>query len=131
MATAKFIKILTAPNSGEEPISYDLNVVIITTGFTGDISYSSKELPKGAKLEGALLSLESDSAGGRITIIVEDKYENSASAETQIISFKSLLSDFSKNENLAANLKSTKENWNSIIGEEKKKDPIKDPIKGR
>lgn len=115
MATAKFIKILTAPNLGEEPISYDLNAVIIITGFTGDISYSSNELPKGVKIEKNLLSLESASAGG-ITIIVEDKYKNSASAETQIISFQLVLSDFSKNENLKKNSDTAKQSWNSIIG---------------
>lgn len=115
MATAKFNRTLTTPTDVEK-IEYDLNVVITTTGFIGKIGYSSKKLPNGVILEGNILGVYPEAAGNIVEITVSDDYKNSAFASTKIISFNSVLNDFSENENLKKNSDTAKESWNSIIG---------------
>ena len=130
MATAKFNRTLTAPTDVEK-IEYDLNVVITTTGFVDRIGYSSKKLPNGVELEDNILIVYPEAAGNTIEIRITDDYKNSAFASTKIITFESVLSDFSKNKSIDEKLSKTKQSWNSVIGGDAKVKGVEDTVKGK
>lgn len=130
MATAKFNRTLTAPTDVEK-IEYDLNAVITTTGFVDRIGYSAKGLPNGVILEGNILAVYPEAAGNIVEITLSDDYKNSAFASTKIITFESVLSDFSKNKSMDEKLSKTKQSWNSIIGGDAKVKGVEDTVKGK
>jgi hypothetical protein len=118
MATASFNKKIQSGNT------YDLTQILTLTGFDiKSISYQLQTSGKGIKIEKNSLIIGGFS--GEFGVLVFDESKNEARADGFVYSFISSLENFSKNENLVANLESTKTSWTSIIGEEKKKDIIK------
>ena len=128
IATAKFNKTILAPEqSSGKKITYDLNLVIATTGITGKkIQYKLEKETDLVTIEENILYVNSSEAGGLlIDVNVTDENRNSAIASTKIISFSSITEQFSVNESLLVNFGKTKESWKTIIGDSKKSDTKK------
>jgi hypothetical protein len=127
--TAVFNTNIETPESGNEANSYDLDVVITTYGFGNvEITYQLLSNTPGVSLTDNILSV-SDSAYGEISVLVTgrgQRTDSQAIAITKVAGFYATRLELINDESIATTFQnaidSTKKDWSTLVGADRKGD---------